>query len=319
MANYDYDQLFPVYGFGAVIKGQKQASMCFNINFKEDPNIQYVDNIMKEYYACLDKIYFSGPTCFAPIINKIVNEIKKENDILEYHVLMILTDGKIDDFEDTVDALVEGSFLPLSVIIIGIGDNKNNPDFKFMEQLDGDDIPIVSRNGKKRQRDLVQFVPFNKFEGDEKKLTEEVLDEIPRQIIEYYTLNFFYPELLSSNNNCDNAQKESQNHFSKNNNEKQSTNVFDNASYNPLDNKYTNKGENYTNKGENDNNINNSQNDNQYNYNPYISNNNNFNPNISNNESQNNYNPFISNDQNLNNPFFNNNYNNLHDSNIHPK
>ena len=316
MANYDYDQLFPVYGFGAVIKGQRQASMCFNINFKHDPNIQYVDNIMKEYYSCLDKIYFSGPTCFAPIIKKIISEMKKENDILEYHVLMILTDGKIDDFEDTVDALVEGSFLPLSVIIVGIGDNKDNPDFKFMERLDGDDIPIVSRNGKKRQRDLVQFVPFNKFEGDEKKLTEEVLDEIPRQIIEYYTLNFFYPELLSSNNNSDNAQKESQIHFSKNSNEKQSTNVFDNASYNPLDNKYTNK-------GENDNNINNSQNDNQYNYNPYISNNNNnqnnFNPNISNNESQNNYNPFNSNNENLNNPFFNNNYNNLHDSNIHPK
>ena len=317
MANYDYDQLFPVYGFGAVIKGQKQASMCFNINFKDDPNIKYVDNIMKEYYSCLDKIYFSGPTCFAPIINKIISEIKKENDILEYHVLMILTDGKIDDFEDTVDALVEGSFLPLSVIIIGIGDN---PDFNFMEQLDGDDIPIISRNGKKRQRDLVQFVPFNKFEGDEKKLTEEVLDEIPRQIIEYYTLNFFYPELLSNNNSNDYSQKESQIYSSKNNSVKQSTNVFQNSSYNPLDNKYTNKGEN------DDYNINNSKNNNQIYYNPYKSNNNsqnnNFNKNISDNNSHNNFNPFISNNSNLNNPFFDNNfqnYNNLNDSNIHPK
>ena len=87
---------------------EKDVSMCFNINFKEDPNIQYVDNIMKEYYACLDKIYFSGPTYFAPIIKKIIGDIKKEDDILEYHVLMILTDGKIEDYEDTVDALVEG-------------------------------------------------------------------------------------------------------------------------------------------------------------------------------------------------------------------
>ena len=224
MANYDYDQLFPVYGFGAVIKGQKDVSMCFNINFKEDPNIQYVDNIMKEYYACLDKIYFSGPTYFAPIIKKIISDIKKEDDILEYHVLMILTDGKIEDYEDTVDALVEGSFLPLSVIIVGIGDS---PDFKYMEQLDGDEIPLISSNGKKRQRDLVQFVPFNKFEGDEKKLTEEVLDEIPRQIIEYYTLNFLYPELLSNsriddsinstnssyNNNSNNFNNTSNNNF----------------------------------------------------------------------------------------------------------
>jgi hypothetical protein len=163
---------------------------------------------MKEYFACLDKITFSGPTHFAPIINKVVGEIKNEEDIMNYHVLMILTDGKIEDIQETVDALVEGSFLPLSVIIIGIGDN---PDFKDMEKLDGDDDPLISSKGIKRQRDLVQFVPFKNFEGDEKKLTEEVLDEIPRQIIEYYTLNFLYPETLSNNgfsetNNTDNSK-----------------------------------------------------------------------------------------------------------------
>ena len=194
MANYDYDKLFPVYGFGAIIKGQKSASMCFNINFKNDPNIKYVENILKEYHNCMDKIYFSGPTYFAPIINKVVEEIKKQNDIFEYHVLMILTDGIIEDMEETIEALVEGSFYPLSVIIIGIGEY----DFKKMEQLDGDEIPLISKKGVKRQRDLVQFVPFNKFEGDENKLSQEVLDEIPRQVIEFYTLNFIYPDSINN-------------------------------------------------------------------------------------------------------------------------
>ena len=206
MANYDYDKLFPVYGFGAIIKGHKNPSMCFNINFKKDPNIKYIDNIIKEYHNCLDKIIFSGPTHFAPIINNIIEDIRKQNDICEYRVLMILTDGMIDDLQDTIDALVEGSFYPLSVIIIGIG----NADFSKMEQLDGDEIPLISRKGIKRQRDLVQFVPFNKFEGDEIKLREEVLEEIPRQVIEYYTLNFIYPELLSNDkdNNIKNNEKE---------------------------------------------------------------------------------------------------------------
>lgn len=194
MANYDYDKLFPVYGFGAIIKGQKSASMCFNINFKNDPNIKYVENILKEYHNCMDKIYFSGPTYFSPIINKVVEEIKKQNDIFEYHVLMILTDGIIEDMEETIEALVEGSFYPLSVIIIGIGEY----DFKKMEQLDGDEIPLISKKGVKRQRDLVQFVPFNKFEGNENKLSQEVLDEIPRQVIEFYTLNFIYPDSINN-------------------------------------------------------------------------------------------------------------------------
>ena len=219
MANYDYDQLFPVYGFGAIINDQEEkgTSYCFNINFQQDPNIKFVDNIIKEYYACLNKITFSGPTNFTPIIKNIINEIKKENNKFTYHVLMMLTDGKIDDFDDTVDALVEGSFLPLSVIIIGIGDSEANlNDFQFMEKLDADDIPLISRNGIKRQRDLVQFVPFYKFEGNEKKLAEEVLDEIPRQIIEYYTLNFIYPEdLINYSNNND----QSINNSSNNNNQ----------------------------------------------------------------------------------------------------
>ena len=234
MANYDYDQKFPVYGFGAIIKGEKEASMCFNINFKEDPNIQFVDNIIIEYLKCLDKIDFYHPTNFSPIINKIISEIENEKDLFNYHVLMILTDGIIDDMEDTIDALVEGSFLPLSVIIVGIG----NMDFSKMEQLDGDEIPLISRKGIKRQRDLVQFVPFDKFEGDEKKLAEEVLDEIPRQVIEYYSLNFLYPELLLGNNNNEKEIKNDEN-INQIINNNDSNIIFNNMSYN-LHNNYEN-------------------------------------------------------------------------------
>ena len=224
MANYDYDQLFPVYGFGAIIKGQKRVNHCFNINFNSDPNIQFVENILEEYHKCLDKIIFSGPTHFAPIINKIIEEIKKQNDPFDYNVLMILTDGIIDDLQETIDALVEGSYYPLSVIIIGIG---NNEDFSKMEKLDGDEIPLISQRGIKRQRDLVQFVPFNKFEGDEQKLSQEVLDEIPRQVIEYYTLNFLYPENF---NNNENKKKES-NKINENNSFNNSISIDKNSSY----------------------------------------------------------------------------------------
>ena len=38
-----------------------------------------------------------------------------------YYILMILSDGQINDMTQTSDALVEASHLPLSVIIIGIG------------------------------------------------------------------------------------------------------------------------------------------------------------------------------------------------------
>ena len=202
VAYYDYDQLFPVFGFGAIINSSpiKEASMCFNINFEENPDIYTVDNIIKYYHECIekDKLTFAGPTEFAPIINAVISKI--QNNKLEYHILMIFTDGVVDDLQETIDALVEASFIPLSVIIIGVGD----ADFKKMEILDGDTVPLVSSNGKKRMRDLVQFVPFNKFQNDEKKLSLEVLEEIPRQIVDYYKLNNLNPnqiqQLISQNN-----------------------------------------------------------------------------------------------------------------------
>ncbi len=51
-----------------------------------------------------------------------------------YFVLLILTDGEIHDMEATKSSIVASSHLPLSIIIIGIG----NAEFANMEILDGD-------------------------------------------------------------------------------------------------------------------------------------------------------------------------------------
>ena len=201
VANYDYAQLFPVYGFGAILNSSKnkESSMCFNLNFKDNPEIYTIDNIIKEYHECIekDKLTFSGPTEFSPIINTVISKIK--NNQLYYHILMILTDGVIDDLHKTIDALVDASFEPLSIIIIGIGD----ADFKKMEILNGDAVPLVSSKGKKRTRNLVQFFPFSKFQNDENKLSVKVLEEIPKQIVDYYNINKLNPnkikELISQN------------------------------------------------------------------------------------------------------------------------
>ena len=52
-----------------------------------------------------------------------------------YHILLILTDGNIHDLRETVDAMIQCSNFPISIIIVGIGDG----DFSTMAFLDGDD------------------------------------------------------------------------------------------------------------------------------------------------------------------------------------
>ena len=192
IAYYDYDQLFPVYGFGGIPDGKKEVSHCFNINFNEnDPNIKSVDNIIKIYKESLEKVKLYGPTHFSPVIRKVISEIKDDlknrKEENHYYVLMILTDGMINDMNETIDCIVEASKLPLSIIIIEVG----NADFTNMELLDGDEKPLINSDGEIRKRDIVQFVEFNKFKDENcinngTELAEEVLKEIPRQLEEYY-------------------------------------------------------------------------------------------------------------------------------------
>lgn len=74
--------------------------------------------------------------------------------------------------------LAQSSNVPLSIIIIGIG----NENFEKMITLDGDDQ--WTKYGED-VRDLVQFVAFNDFEGNAPRLASEVLAELPAQLVEY--------------------------------------------------------------------------------------------------------------------------------------
>ena len=52
-----------------------------------------------------------------------------------YFILLILTDGVITDMDQTKQAVVAASALPMSIIIVGVG----GADFKMMEELDCDE------------------------------------------------------------------------------------------------------------------------------------------------------------------------------------
>jgi ligand-binding SRPBCC domain-containing protein len=93
-----------------------------------------------------------------------------------YNILLIITDGVISDMPKTIDEIVRGSDLPLSIVIVGVGD----ADFDSMETLDADTNPLYSKKYRRyMSRDIVQFVPFREFKKDTYKLAKETLQEIP--------------------------------------------------------------------------------------------------------------------------------------------
>ena len=108
----------------------------------------------------------------------------------KYMILLILTDGIINDMEKTIDQIVRGSALPLSIIIVGVGD----ADFSSMDVLAADDEPLYSRKFKEYMAsDIVQFVPFSEFKNDARLLAKETLEEVPRQFLSFMERNNILP------------------------------------------------------------------------------------------------------------------------------
>jgi len=156
-------------------------------------------NLFNSYRYALQGTSLSGPTYFAPVIKVLLDYMKQNIALSMYHILLILTDGCIHDMNVTKDLIVEASHFPLSIIIVGIGD----ADFSMMVELDSDDQILRNSRGQAAARDIVQFVEFNEFKNmDVSRLAEEVLQEVPDQIVGYMLSKSIKPNpapLMSKN------------------------------------------------------------------------------------------------------------------------
>ncbi|XP_069544691.1 copine-4-like isoform X2 [Brachyistius frenatus] len=193
--DYDSDKMFPAFGFGAQIPPDFKVSHDFAVNFNEEnPECAGIQGVVEAYQACLPRLQLYGPTNIAPIIQKVAHSASQEvhtKEAMQYFILLILTDGVITDMADTREAIVQASHLPMSVIIVGIG----NADFSDMQMLDGDDGILRSPKGEPVLRDIVQFVPFHNFKhASPAALAKSVLAEVPNQVVDYYNSRGIKPK-----------------------------------------------------------------------------------------------------------------------------
>ncbi|XP_023861737.1 copine-8-like [Salvelinus sp. IW2-2015] len=143
----------------------------------ENPYCNGMGGILEAYHQSLKTVQLYGPTNFAPVVNHVAKYAAAVQDGSQYFVLLIITDGVISDMAQTKEAIVNAAKLPMSIIIVGVG----QAEFDAMVELDGDDIRISSR-GKLAERDIVQL--------------KDVLAEIPEQLILYMKSRGIKPCLL---------------------------------------------------------------------------------------------------------------------------
>lgn len=142
--------------------------------------------LMEAYNFSIANVKLYGPTHFGPVIQTFIQYVQSNISKPLYNIMLIITDGDIHDMDMTKDLIVSGSNLPASIIIVGVGDDE----FEYMIELDGDEVILTNSKGQRTIRDIVQFVKFNDFShGGIELLAEEVLREVPEQVISYFTMN----------------------------------------------------------------------------------------------------------------------------------
>ncbi|KAL3085191.1 hypothetical protein niasHS_010260 [Heterodera schachtii] len=210
--HYNDSKQFEAFGFGAKVPpNQTSVSHLFPLQANGQPAARGVDGVMDAYRTTLQSVLLYGPTYFEPTVRYASQKCANfPHDGSRYQILLLITDGLIDDMVKTKLAIIEASSLPLSIIIIGIGDE----DFSKMDELDSDEL-LLQENNLVAKRDIVQFVPFREYYGavqsPNSKLTWEhqakvqaelakaVLEEIPYQVTSYMRMHNIEPLALRRN------------------------------------------------------------------------------------------------------------------------
>jgi len=165
LASFDDDNQIPVFGFGDITTCDKRV-----FPFIPDRPCNGFEEVLECYNVIAPKVELSGPTSFAPIIREAIRIVQKQKS---YHILIIIADGQVTNVKETVEAIIECSKYPISIILVGVGDGP----WENMREFD-DALP-------ERQFDNFQFVNFHeimvKYDGDELIFAREALMEIPDQ------------------------------------------------------------------------------------------------------------------------------------------
>lgn len=187
LASYDPTQQFAALGFGGELpgSGQRSVSHNFSLNGSANPYCTGIEGVLDAYKRCLWEVRLAGPTYAAPVIRHAIQLARAPPPAggLSYYVLLLLTDGVLNDMDATVSAIIDACELPLSIAIVGIG----GANFGDMRVLDADNQRLRGRDGRTASADIVNFVGFReRGGGDPSALAAEVLAEVPNRVVEYF-------------------------------------------------------------------------------------------------------------------------------------
>lgn len=174
LGRYSDNEEYAVWGFGAKFGGVvRHIFQC-----GPTATVTGVEGILAAYKSVFQSdLIMSGPTVFLQILQASAARAKHNHDALQkkpkYTVLLVITDGIMDNFEETRQRLDVYSEMPLSVVFVGVG----RSDFGLMYQL--------CQPAAASRRCNTTFVEFRRHQHNPSALGEAALRNIPWQLCDY--------------------------------------------------------------------------------------------------------------------------------------
>ena len=195
IANYTKKHLFYSYGFNAKIKNSLSDESIFNLNLNgKDSSIYIMDEVLKNFEKCLNtnSIISLKNINLSPIIKKITKDIYKLYNLRYYNVSFVIIRGNIDknDIQKTIDAIIESSYLPLTTIVIGLG----NIDYTETRKIIYSNKKLSSIGMQKLRNNVLFAALIGDFSNNVEELINWCLIELSKQIISFYNLSKSSPK-----------------------------------------------------------------------------------------------------------------------------
>ena len=197
---YDFGSIFEVYGFGnnlkigKILDDDSNGQFFFNLKQdKENSKCRGYTEIKYAYTDIIGKLDFSDEFMkeektnkLSPLLNYLLNKICEQRNIYEYNIIFILIDSLNEaQFQDCINCFIKSSLLPISFVIIGIGDNEQN--FKYIREL----CEInEDKSDYKRIRNNTYFISFKDCQNENHStIKDKCMKKIPAQMCEFYEVH----------------------------------------------------------------------------------------------------------------------------------
>jgi Copine/C2 domain len=195
MEPYSKDSEFTIWGFGGDLRGESVPLFPMG---GDDGVVHGATGMLDAY----DMTFVENPLYMEPaetanieplIQSAMYRAIQKSEKEHCYSVLCILTAGHLgSELRETIDTLCTAAEdAPLSIVIIGVGENEAG--FDTISKVVANGGKLRHSNGVPIARDIVGFATFHEFDGNAGKVVAESLRDLPEQLVEYFSSSGILP------------------------------------------------------------------------------------------------------------------------------